>query len=214
MIPIPELENKCHQFIDGLRLTDSAHDTAHTVRVVANAKQLLETESADSEIVISAAWLHDCVVLPKNHPDRRRASILAADKAIEFLQSVNFPGHKLKAVHHAVAAHSFSANIKTETPEAEIVQDADRLDALGAIGIARCLLTGGNLQRPLYHEKDPFCNYRKPDDSAWTIDHFYTKLFKLPNLMNTESAQKEALKRVQFMQTYLNVLRKEIRNPD
>ena len=210
MISINEFEKKCSQFLEELRIADSAHDLVHTVRVVASAKQIIETERADAEIVISAAWLHDCVVLPKNHPERDKASVLAADKAVEFLHSVNFSADKLNAIHHAVAAHSFSAGIKPETLEAKIVQDADRLDALGAIGIARCLLTGGDLQRPLYDAIDPFCENREPDDSVWTIDHFYSKLFKLPELMNTETAKEEAYKRVRYMEGFLRKLKEEI----
>lgn len=72
-------------------------------------------------------------------------------------------------VVHAIEAHSFSAGIKPETIEAKIVQDADRLDALGAIGIARCFTVGGQLERPVYNSDDPFCETRKPDDQKWNI---------------------------------------------
>ncbi len=189
---------------------DTAHDLAHVQRVVANAKTLLKTEPADRNVVITSAWLHDCAVLPKNHPERKSASKLTADKAITFLKSTDFPESKLNQVHHAILAHSYSAGIKPKSIEAEILQDADRLDALGAIGIARCLLVGGQLNRPLYNPKDPFCESRKPNDLKWTIDHFYTKLFNLPETMNTMSARQEAKKRVDFMEIYLEKLSTEI----
>jgi uncharacterized protein len=189
---------------------DSAHDPAHIKRVVANAKLLLVTEKADSQIVVAAAWLHDCVILPKNHPDRKQASTMAAERAVQFLKVNGFPEQKLPGVFHSIEAHSFSAGIPPQTIEAKLVQDADRLDALGAIGIARCLMVGGQLNRPLCNPEDPFCETRKPDDSEWTLDHFYTKLFKLPEQMNTQSAQKEAKKRMAFMQAYLDRLRSEI----
>ena len=189
---------------------DTAHDLAHIHRVVANAKTLLKTESADRDIVITSAWLHDCVVLPKNHPQRKSASKLAADKAITFLKTTDFRQSKLDPVHHAIIAHSYSADISPETLEAKIVQDADRLDALGAIGIARCFLVGGQIDRPLYNPNDPFCKSRKPDDLKWTIDHFYTKLFKLPETMNTDTAKLEAIRRVKFMERYLETLGSEI----
>ena len=189
---------------------DNAHDLAHIRRVVANAEKILLYESGDREVVSAAAWLHDCVVLPKNHPDRKQASKMAAQKAAVFLESAGFPNSKIEAVSHAIEAHSFSAGIKPKSIEAKIVQDADRLDALGAIGIARCFAVGGQLNRPLYDPDDPFCESRLPDDLRWTIDHFYAKLFKLPETMNTESAKQEAKKRVDFMEIYLEKLSTEI----
>lgn len=189
---------------------DSAHDLSHIQRVVSNAKKLLDHENADAEIVIAACWLHDCVILPKNHPDRNKASQMAGKKAFEFLKTTGFSTEKLEGVVHAIEAHSFSAGIMPKTIEAKIVQDADRLDALGAIGITRCFLVSGELNRPLYNSEDPFCKNRNPDDSLWTIDHFYTKLYKLPETMNTKTAKKEAEKRVRFMKKYLEVLGGEI----
>lgn len=189
---------------------DSAHDIAHIRRVVNNAEHILQKENADHEVVITAAWLHDCVTLPKNHPNRKKASQLAAEKASEFLRHNQFSENTIGEVAHAIEGHSFSAGIQTQTIEAEIVQDADRLDALGAIGIARCFLVGGSLNRDLYNTDDPFCANREPDDSEWTIDHFYKKLLKLPGTMNTPSARKEAERRARFMITYLEQLRDEI----
>ena len=195
-----------------LRLSerDPAHDIAHIERVVANAERLLGEEEADREIVLAAAWLHDCIVLPKDHPDRSRASFFAAEKAEGFLRENSFPSDKISAVKHAIEAHSFSAGITPQTTEAKIVQDADRLDALGAIGIARCLLVGGTLNRPLYHPIEPFPAKRTADDSRWTIDHFYTKLFTLPQKMQTRSGKEEAGKRVAKMKRFLEELSEEI----
>jgi len=207
---LTRLEEICEIFLKESSETDSAHDLGHTKRVVANAKIILNTEAADTEIVIASAWLHDCVILPKNHPDREKASQLAAQKSAEFLNSIEFPDHKIDGVIHAIEAHSFSAGIKPKTKEAEIVQDADRLDALGAIGIARCFTVGGQLERPLYNPDDPFCESRKPNDQMWNVDHFYAKLFKLPDTMNTEGARNEANSRAEFMRSYLDQLKSEI----
>lgn len=191
--------------------SDPAHDLEHIKRVVFSAMKICEQEEADQEIVEAAAWLHDCVVLPKDHPERHKASTLAAEKAEKLLVKTGFPKHKVASVKHAIEAHSFSAGIQPETVEAEIVQDADRLDAIGAIGIARCFLTGGVLGRHLYNPEDPFCTARKPDESQWTIDHFYQKLFKLPEMMNTVSAKKEAEIRISFMKKFIIQLESEIR---
>lgn len=196
------LLNKCN--------FDSAHDLAHIQRVVKTAQTICEDEGGDLDIVTAAAWLHDCVTLPKNHPDRSKSSILAGEKASTFLNSIDFPKSEIKHVVHAIEAHSFSAGIEPRSLEAKIVQDADRLDALGAIGVARCLMIGGKLDRALYQPEDPFCESRDPDDSIYTIDHFYEKLFKLPELMNTESAKEMAVERIGFMKKFLSELKKEI----
>ena len=204
-------ESQYKEFLINDCYFDSAHDLTHIQRVVQSAKKICMQENADSEIVTAAAWLHDCVTLPKDHPDRSKSSILAGEKAAEFLKSTDFPEEKIQNVAHAIKAHSYSAGIKPETLEAKIVQDADRLDALGAIGIARCMMVGGRLNRPLYHPDDPFCERRATDDSVYTIDHFYEKLFKLPDLMNTKSAKLLADERVEFMKDFLNRLSEEIR---
>ena len=204
------LEIKCREFINNRESgQDSAHDLAHIQRVVSNARMLLQKVIADEEIVVAAAWLHDCVILPKDHPKREKASAMAAEQALNFLKLNKFPVSKLPGVAHAIEAHSFSAGIVAKTTEAKIVQDADRLDALGAIGIARCLMVGGQLGRPLYNLEDPFCEDRSPDDLKWTIDHFYMKLFKLTEVMNTPAAREIAVKRVDFMRSYLDKLRGE-----
>jgi uncharacterized protein len=91
-----------------------------------------------------------------------------------------------------------------------VVQDGDRLDSLGAIGIARCLLVGGKLNRPLCATADPFCESREPDDGRYTIDHFYNKLFKLPGMMQTTAGKAEAERRVLVMRAYLEELREEM----
>ena len=134
--------------------SDSAHDINHILRVVKVAKQIAKEEHAVLEVVVPAAWLHDCVSLAKNHPDRAKASTLAGDKAIIFLKSIGYPKSFFDAIHHAISAHSYSADIAPTTLEAKIVQDADRLDALGAIGVARCMQVSGALNRsPLFSRR-------------------------------------------------------------
>ncbi|MDD1780327.1 HD domain-containing protein [Enterovibrio sp. ZSDZ35] len=190
--------------------TDTAHDTSHILRVVKTAESLCERENANKAIVLPAAYLHDCFTFPKNHPERKESSRYAADKAIAFLQSINYPAEYLEAIHHAIVAHSFSANITPETVEAKIVQDADRLDALGAVGVARCLLVGASFDRQFYALNDPFCTEREPDDYTYTLDHFYTKLLGLPSTMQTVAARREGEKRVAFMNAFLEQLNHEI----
>jgi len=163
--------------------------------------------------VLPAAYLHDCFLCSKKHADRAQSSRFAAEKAIQFLSSINYPNEYFDGINHAIVAHSFSANFKPDTLEARIVQDADRLDALGAIGIARCLQVGTDLGIELYNSKDPLCRERKPNDASYIVDHFYVKLFKLIDTMNTTSAKIEAEKRVKFMKEYLYQLYVEVERP-
>lgn len=204
------LEEKCRTFLISGMAPDSAHDLSHTERVVYNARLILERENADEYVTIAAAWLHDCVVLPKNDPDRHMASRMAAEKAVQFLKKTGFDQNRLDKAAHAIEAHSFSAQTKPKTTEAKIVRDADRLDAMGAVGIARCFSVGGKLNRLLYSPIDPFCQSREPDDAVFTIDHFYSKLFRLADGMTTEIGKREARRRIEFMELFIQQLREEI----
>lgn len=189
---------------------DAAHDISHIKRVVKTAKALCIQEQAKLEVVLPAAYLHDCFTFPKNHPDRAQSSKMAADKAIAFLKSIDYPTSYLDEIHHAIVTHSYSANITPETLEAQIVQDADRLDSLGAIGIARCLYVGQSFNAELYNHEDPFANQRDLDDKHYSVDHFYVKLFKLAETMNTKSAKLEANKRTDYMRGFLEQLGEEV----
>tara|TARA_R110001606_G_scaffold89596_3_gene201160 strand:+ start:1573 stop:2208 length:636 start_codon:yes stop_codon:yes gene_type:complete len=203
-------EERCKAFLYVQGAADVAHDLSHIYRVVKTAKQLATKEEADLAVVVPAAWLHDCVSLPKNHPERHLASTLAADKAIEFLKSIDYPSDYFESIHHSIRAHSFSANVSLESLEAQIVQDADRLDALGAVGIARCMQVSGALNRTLYSLDDPFCETRQPDDVRYSIDHFYNKLFRIADNLNTASAQAEGRRREAVMRVFLQQLALEI----
>lgn len=189
---------------------DPAHDLSHVKRVVNTAKKLAKEENAINEIVVPAAWLHDLVNLPKNHPDRKKASALAAEEALKYLRSVEYPEKYLDSIHHAICAHSFSAGITPTTLEAKIVQDADRLDALGAIGLARLFSINTQLGRVFYDHKDPFAQKRSLDDKLYGLDHIFIKLEKISESMNTVSASIEAKRRFSFIQEFLNELKKEI----
>lgn len=189
---------------------DPAHDLSHVKRVVSIAKKLAAEENAVSEIVVPAAWLHDLVNLPKNHPDRKKASSLAADEALRYLSSVEYPEKYFEGIHHAICAHSFSAGIIPVSIEAKIVQDADRLDALGAIGLARLYSINTQLGRVFYDHEDPFAQKRSLDDKLYGMDHIFIKLEKISESMNTRSAAIEAKRRFSFIQDFLDELKKEI----
>ncbi len=203
-------EQRFRVFLQALETADVAHDLNHIFRVVKVAKQLAVEEGAELDVVVPAAWLHDCVSLPKNHPQRAFASRMAADKAVAFLRSIDYPECFLEAIHHCICAHSFSAQITPKTIEAEIVQDADRLDALGAIGVARCMQVSGALNRALYHTDDPFCESRPLDDKHYSIDHFFVKLFNISDSLKTAAARREGKRRESFMRQFLTQLEEEI----
>lgn len=207
---LTELQRACLEFLGTMTPADAAHDLSHVKRVVKNCAYLTDIEDANAFITVPAAWLHDCVAVAKDSPQRALGSRLAAAAAVDFLSGTHYPAEQLPDVYHAIEAHSYSADIKPRSLEAKVVQDADRLDSLGAIGIARCLLVGGHLRRPLFDLEDPFCDQREPDDSLYTIDHFYAKLFKLPATMQTAAGREEAHRRAELMQEYLENLRSEI----
>ncbi|TOL99923.1 phosphohydrolase [Vibrio parahaemolyticus] len=210
MTSLSQFEPLFLEFMQQEMQVDAAHDIEHVKRVVKTAKQLCEEENADIAIVLPAAYLHDCFTYPKDHPNRKQSSAIAAKKAIAYLESIQYPQHYHDAIAHAIEAHSFSANIRPNTLEAQIVQDADRLDALGAIGVTRCIQVSTHFNAQLYNDNDMFAKERELNDKQFTVDHFQTKLFKIVDTMNTESAKLEANKRKAFMQTYLKQLHDEV----
>jgi uncharacterized protein len=203
------IEERCAAHLHTLG-GDVAHDVEHIRRVVANARQLADLEGARLDVVVPAAWLHDCVVVAKNSPDRPRASAMAAAEATRLLASWDYPAELLPGIAHAVEAHSFSAGIPPRTIEAGVLQDADRLDALGAVGLARCLMLGATFGRPLYVAGDPFCEHRPPDDALSSVDHFYTKLLTLAPQFNTKAGRAEAERRTGTLRRFLDDLRDEL----
>ncbi|MCR9939370.1 HD domain-containing protein [Vibrio antiquarius] len=210
MTLLSQIESQFLEFMQQEMQVDAAHDISHVQRVVNTAKKLAVEEGADLSIVLPAAYLHDCFTYPKDHPNRKQSSIIAAKKAVAFLESIDYPRQYHDAIAHAIEAHSFSANIRPNTLEAKVVQDADRLDALGAIGVTRCIQVSTEFDAQLYDDKDIFAQQRELDDKQFTLDHFQTKLFKIAETMNTESAKLEANKRKAFMQTYLEQLHDEV----
>jgi len=138
------------------------------------------------------------------------SSIQSAKKSKKILEKFDFSKEEITIISDAIRDHSFSRNKIPKTLDGQILQDADRLDALGAIGIARVFATGGSLKRSFYKIEDPFCKKRIPDDHTWTVDHFFAKLLKLESLMNTKSGKAEAKKRTRVLKEFLNQLKQEL----
>ncbi len=189
---------------------DGAHDLAHVRRVLANAQRIAAEEGGDPEILTAAAVLHDCVSVEKNSPLRAKASRLSAARAGEWLLARGWTKERVARVAHAIAAHSFSAQITPETPEAKILQDADRLDAIGAIGIARCFYTGGRMGSALYHPADPAARGRPLDDAAYALDHFRAKLLTLQSGFQTACGARLAAERTRLVSDFLAAFEAEL----
>ncbi len=190
--------------------TDGAHDRAHLLRVWTNAFAILAIEGGEAELVAAGVLLHDCVAVEKNAPMRAQASRMAAERAGVILGELGWPAQRVEAVCHAIAAHSFSAGIPPKTIEARVLQDADRLDAIGMIGIARCFYTAGRMGSALYDPADPRALSRPLDDAAYAIDHFRAKLLKLKDGFQTLTGQEMAAERTRRIAEFLVLFEEEI----
>ena len=189
---------------------DPAHDFDHIIRVYKNAEKLSKKEKANTKLVLCAVLLHDIVNYKKSDQRSKNSSTKSAIMARKILSKYSFSNSEIKVITDAISDHSFSKNETPSTLEGKILQDADRLDAIGAIGIARAFAVSGAEARPFYSGVDPFCSKRTPDDQKWTVDHFYRKLLKLEKLMNTKSAKIEAKKRTKVLKSFLSELKHEI----
>ena len=189
---------------------DPAHDFEHVMRVFNNAQRICKKEKANEKLVLFSVLLHDIVSYSKSDKHSKNSSVESAKKSKQILKKYNFSKEEIAIISNAIRDHSFSQNKIPNTIEGKILQDADRLDAIGAIGIARVFATGGSLKRPFYNPDDPFCKKRKPEDKVWTVDHFFQKLLLLESLMNTKSGKTEAKKRTKILREYLKHLKQEL----
>jgi uncharacterized protein len=188
---------------------DGSHDVGHAWRVWCHAKSIAGAvnQSADLLVLLAAAYLHDIVSLKKDDPKRAWASRLSARKARTLLSGLGFPRAKMQAVIHAIEAHSHSARIWPKTIEARILQDADRLEALGAIGVARLFYAEGQKEEgKLFHHHDPTGKDRFFDEDRYAVDHYYLKLRRSANRMNTTPGRAMARKRADMLNRFINDL--------
>jgi uncharacterized protein len=174
---------------------DGAHDLSHIVRVWRNAKLIHREEGGDLEVLAAAVLLHDCVQVAKDSPLRSRASLLAANESRVRLAALGWAPLRIDTVAYAIESHSFSAGVAPTSIEGCILQDADRLDAIGFGGIARCFYTAGRLGSRLYDLADPAGNGRALDDGRNALDHFPKKLLTLEGSFKTRTGQELAKER-------------------
>lgn len=167
----------------------TGHDYFHIERVVNLANRIAAEENADLFQVELAAWLHDVGDYKLHNGIDKSAELIT-----EFLSELNVSQETVSKTIEIVSEVSFSKGIQPTSLEAKIVQDADRLDAIGAIGLARVFAYGGSKQREIY-------NPENPDETS--VQHFYDKLLKLKDLINTDSAKEIAKERHQFLEEFL-----------
>lgn len=189
---------------------DGSHDVSHLHRVWSNVCAIRDKEGGDPQLLLAATLLHDCVAIEKNSPFRSSASRLAAAKATELLSQMGWDEERTQAVAHAIESHSYSANITPHTLEAKILQDADRLDAIGMIGVARLFYVSGRMGSHLYDPSDPQAERRALDDKRFAVDHFKTKIFTLAEGFQTTTGKRMARIRHHRAQRFLQELMEEI----
>jgi uncharacterized protein len=191
--------------------TDGSHDLSHIVRVWRNVIRIARREpECDTELLLAATILHDCVPVEKSSPDRPIAARLSAARAREIVAPLGWSAPRVDNLVHAIETHSFSGGLRPETLEAKILQDADRLDAIGAIGIARCFHVGGRMGGALYHPGDPGAEARPLDDRAYALDHFPAKLFRVAEGFQTAEGQRLASGRAALMRNFVAAFRAEV----
>jgi uncharacterized protein len=190
---------------------DPAHDLQHILRVYKNAELIGKREGADMEVLLAAVLLHDIVVYPKGSAKSSKSADDSADMAEKILKGYGVSKEKIDRISYCIRTHSYSRRLVPATLEGKILQDADRLDALGAIGIARTFSVGGSEDRMFYNPEDPFWKTgREPDDWQWTLDHFQAKLLGLKDSMHTKAAQEMTEERTRFMEQFIEQLKKEL----
>ena len=195
---------------------DLAHDGEHVLRVYRWALRLAPEAGADLDLTGAAALVHDLVNVPKEHRDRPLGSELSAMASRGLLEAANYTALECEAIVEAVRTTSWSRGLAPTSAMGAVLQDADRLDAIGALGIARTFATAQAMSSRgqdsrFYDPEDPLARTGRPlNDRRQPVDHFYAKLLKLSETMHTPSAKAEAARRHARMERFLADLHSEL----
>ena len=189
-----------------LQNNDPAHDFEHIMRVYRNAEKICKIENGNKKLILSAVLLHDII----KNKNQINSALKSAKLAEIILKENHFSSDEIMVISDAIKDHSFSKNKIPSTPEGKILQDADRLDAIGAIGLARVFSFSGSNNRPFYDPKDPFSKNRNLNDNKWALDHFFEKLLKLEAKMNTKTGKLLAKRRTKILKNFLKEIKNEI----
>ena len=190
---------------------DISHDIDHIRRVAKNALEIHKNEGGDIEIILTAAYLHDLVIYPKDDPRNKNATDDSAKMAEKFLNRLpGYPKNKIPAVVKCIKECSFSKNITPETLEGMIVRDADMLESVGVIAIARTFASSGVMGKKLFNHIDPFCENRKPEPYQYALDLFPSRLFLVEEKMFTKTGKQIAKQRADFLRRFWEQAKKEL----
>ncbi len=192
---------------------DPGHDMAHCLRVAAWTLRLGGAQ-VDAREAVAAALLHDAVNLPKDSPQRARASALSAELAQTELSELGFPAKSIARIVAAVRDHSYSRGATPADALGRALQDADRLEALGAIGLMRCVAVNTQMGGRFFDPDDPWARARQLQDTRYFVDHFFTKLLGLAESLCTEAGRCEARRRGAFLRQFLQQLADELGEPN
>jgi uncharacterized protein len=184
----------------------------HLLRVALGTLRL-GGATVDPREAIAAALLHDAVNPPKDSAERALASERSAEWARARLPALGFAPQAVARIAAAIRDHSFSRGAEPESPLGRALQDADRLEALGAIGLLRCISTGVRMDGAWFDADDPWAESRPLDDARYSVDHFFGKLLRLPGTMRTEAGRAEAERRAEFLRAFLAQLGQELGRP-
>jgi uncharacterized protein len=201
-----QLENLKKVVKSKLGKNDPAHDFEHVMRVYHNAERICKNENGNKKLILSAVLLHDIIKI-NNQKDSALQSAKLSEK---ILKENYFLDDEITIISDAIKEHSFAKGKIPSTLEGKILQDADRLDAIGAIGLCRVFSFSGSNNRPFYDPNDPFSKNRNLNDNKWAIDHFYVKLLTLEQKMNTKTGKTIAKKRTKILKDFLKELKNEI----
>ncbi|MDM8528021.1 HD domain-containing protein [Anaerolineales bacterium HSG24] len=179
---------------------DTAHDFDHVLRVLANAKRIGEAEEANMAILQTAVLLHDIARVDQERTGKDHA-LVGAERARQILTDLAYQPEFIQAVYHAIITHRFRGDNPPTTLEAKILYDADKLDSIGAIGIARVFAYAGHINRPLWRD----------DTNEYTaLQEYNRKLVKIKDRLFTVSARQIAIGRHRFTSTFMEQITAEI----
>ena len=196
---------------DQFKNDDNSHDINHSLRVLKNAEYIADIENADLDIVIPAAIFHDIICYPKNSPKSKDSAYESAVFASKILNDITeYPKDKIPKVFESIAKCSFTKGEIPDFIEGKILQDADRIEATGAISIMRTFASAGIMHSMFYNPEDPFCEEREPDPLKYAVDLFYARLLKVKDTMHTEAGKALAEKRNLVLNQFLESLKEEI----
>ena len=189
-------------------LKHSHHSKSHVDRVYNLAVRIAKDENADLDVVKAAVLLHDVARAMEDEGKIEDHAMEGAKMARKVLEEVDFPKEKIDKVIHCIETHRFKKGVEAENLEAKILQDADRLDIIGAIGLARVFTRGGWSNLPIY---DPTIPPKEKYDgkSLTSVNHIYEKILKAKDTINTDAAKEIAEERHKFVEQFLERLLKE-----